>query len=68
MIAQLIRQHATAFRADDATRHADQLVQCGRAFLELGHVDADHLLVVAEQELRQRLCQFRLADAGRTEE
>ena len=38
------------------------------AVLVLGHVDADHLLVVAEQELGHRLRQLGLADAGRSEE
>ena len=38
------------------------------AVLILGHVDADHLLLVAEQELGDRLRQLGLADAGRAEE
>ena len=33
-----------------------------------GHVDADHRLLVVEQELRQRPRQLGLADAGRAEE
>ena len=39
-----------------------------RAVLVLGHVDADHLLLVAEQELGDRLRELGLADAGRAEE
>ena len=38
------------------------------AVLVLGHVDADHLLLVAEQELGDRLRELGLADAGRAEE
>ena len=34
----------------------------------LAHVDADHRAFVVEEELRQRLCQLGLADAGRAEE
>jgi len=34
----------------------------------LAHVDADHGPLIVEQELRQRLGQLRLADAGRPEE
>ena len=47
---------------------ANQLVDTRGSVLELGHVDANHLLVVAEQELGQRLGQLCLADAGRPEE
>ncbi len=36
--------------------------------LVFGHVDADHFLVVAKQVLGNRLCELRLADAGRPEE
>ena len=39
-----------------------------RTVLVLGHVDADHLLLVAEQELGHRLGQLGLADAGRAQE
>ena len=39
-----------------------------RAVLILRHVEADHLLLVAEQERRDRLRQLGLADAGRSEE
>src|SRR5580693_2656738 len=34
----------------------------------LGHVELDQRVLVAEQELRQRLGQLRLADAGRARE
>ena len=64
----MIGQDAAALAADDAPRHANQLVDADAAVLVLGHVDADHLLVVAEQELRDGLRQLRFADAGRTEE
>ena len=36
--------------------------------LELAHVEADHQLLVAEQDLGDRPRELRLADAGRAEE
>ena len=39
-----------------------------RTVLVFGHVDADHLLLVAEQEFGDRLRELGLADAGRAEE
>jgi hypothetical protein len=64
----LIRQHPATLRSNDAARHADQLVDRDGAVLVFGHVDADHLLLVPEQELRHRLRQLGLANAGRPEE
>ena len=53
--------------ADVAGRRADQPGH--RVLLGvLAHVDADHRPLVVEQELRQRLGQLGLADAGRAEE
>ena len=68
IVLQLVREHATALRTDDPARHADQLVDGDGAVLIFRHVDADHFLLVAEQELGDRLRQLRLADAGRAEE
>ena len=68
VVAQLVRQHAAALAADDAARHANQLVHRHAAVLVFGHVDADHLLLVAEQELGDGLGELGLADAGRAEE
>ena len=53
--------------ADVARRRTDQ-ARHGVLLLVLGHVDADHRLLVVEQELGQRACQLGLADAGRTQE
>ena len=61
-------KNAAAFAADDAARHADQLFDADGAVAVFGHVDADHLGFVAEHEFSDRLCQLRLADAGRAEE
>ena len=53
--------------ADVAGRRADQPGH--RVLLAvLAHVDADHRALVVEQEVRQRLGQLGLADAGRAEE
>ena len=53
--------------ADIARRRSDQ--SGDRVLLHvLGHIDADHRLLVIEQELRQRARQLRLAHAGRAEE
>ena len=68
VVLELIRQDPAALAADDAARHADQLVDGDAAVLILGHVDANHLLFVAEQERRDRLRELGLADAGRAEE
>src|SRR5207244_2891289 len=67
IVAELIRENTAAFAADDAARHADQFVDAHRAVLILGHVDADHLLLVAEQEFGDGFRELRFADAGRTE-
>jgi len=68
VVAQLVGQDPATLGAHDPARHADELVDGHHAVLVLGHVHADHLPVVAEQELRHRLCQLRLADSRRTEE
>src|SRR3954463_5653988 len=53
--------------ADVAGRRADEARH--RVLLHvLRHVDADHRLLVAEEELRERARQLRLADARRAEE
>ena len=53
--------------ADVAGRRADQ--PRDRVLLAvLAHVDADHRPLVVEQEVRERLGQLGLADAGRAEE
>ncbi len=58
-------EHAALVVADIARRRADQAAD--RVLLhELAHVDADHRLVVVEQELGDRLGELGLADAGRT--
>ena len=53
--------------ADVAGRRTDEPGH-GVLLAVLAHVDADHRALVVEQELRQRLCQLGLADAGRAEE
>ena len=67
VVLQLIRQDSAALTADDTARHANQLVDRRAAALVLGHIDADHLLLVAEQELGDGLGQLRFPDAGRSE-
>ena len=68
VVLELIGQNPAALAADDAARHANQLVDGDAAVLILGHVHANHLLLVAEQECRDRLRELGLADAGRAEE
>ena len=53
--------------ADVAGRRADQ-PRHRVLLLILGHVDADHRVLVVEQELGERARQLGLADAGRAEE
>ena len=53
--------------ADVAGRRADQ-PRDRVLLLVLGHVDADHRVLVVEQELGQRPRQLGLADAGRAQE
>ena len=53
--------------ADVAGRRADH-PRHGVLLLVLRHVDADHRLLVVEQELGERARQLGLADAGRAEE
>ena len=60
-------QLAALLVADVAGRRADQ-ARDGVLLLVLGHVDADHRLLVVEQELGERARQLGLADAGRPEE
>ena len=50
--------------ADVARRRADQ-ARDGVLLHVLGHVDADHRLLVVEEELGERARQLGLADAGR---
>ena len=58
---------AALFVPDVAGRRADEAAD--RVLLHvLGHVERDQCVVVAEQELGQRLGQLGLADAGRAEE
>ena len=59
-LAGLLVAHVSGRRADHPGH--------GVLLLVLRHVDPDHRLVVVEQELGQRPCQLRLADAGRAEE
>ena len=53
--------------ADVSRRRADH-ARHGVLLLVLRHVDADHRVLVVEQELRERARELRLADAGRPEE
>ena len=62
-----VGQLAALLVADVAGRRADEPGH-GVALHELRHVEAHHRLVGAEHELRERLHQFRLADAGGAEE
>jgi len=65
--AHLFGQLAALLVADVAGRGADH-PRDGVLLHVLGHVDADHAVLVAEQRLAQRLAQLGLADAGRTQE
>src|SRR3546814_1304504 len=59
--------HAAFLIADIARRRADQ--PRNRVLLhEFAHVDAHHGAVIVEQEFGQRLGQFGLADARRSQE
>ena len=63
----LLGELTALFVPDVAGRRADQLRD--RVLLHvLGHVEADERVVAAEEEVRQRARQLRLADAGRPEE
>ena len=65
--AHRLGQLAALVVADVAGRRADQARD--RVLLHvLGHVDADHVGLVVEQELGQRARQLGLADAGRPQE
>ena len=65
--ADRLGQLARLLVADVARRRADQ-PRDGVLLLVLGHVDADHRVLVVEQELGERARQLGLADAGRAEE
>ena len=65
--AHLFGELAALFVADVSGRRADHAGD-GVLLHVLGHVDADHGLVVVEQVLRQRAHQFGFADAGGAEE
>src|SRR5438093_9826064 len=58
---------AAFFVTDIAGRRADQ-ARDGVLFHVLAHVDADHRVLVIEQEFRQRTGGLGLADTRRTEE
>src|SRR4029434_7995629 len=68
IVSQLVRENSTALAASDAARHPDQLVNGRAPVLVLRHVYPDHLLLIAEQELRHGFGEFGLADACGTEE
>jgi hypothetical protein len=66
-VLELVGEQAPTLTSDNAPRHPDQLVHRG-CVLVLRHVDAHHLLVIAEQGLGDGLGQLGLADTGRTQE
>ena len=59
-LAALLEPHVAGRRAHQA---ADVV-----ALHELAHVDLDERVLGAEEELRQALCQLRLADTGGAQE
>ena len=63
----LLGQLAALVVADVAGRRTDE-PRHGVAVVELGHVELDQRVVVAEQELGQRLGQLGLTDTGRAGE
>ena len=65
--ANRLGELAALLVADVARRRADQ-ARHGELLHVLAHVDADHRLLVVEEELRQRPRELGLADAGRAEE
>ena len=65
--ADRLGQLAALVVADVAGRRADQ-PRHGELLHVLAHVDADHRVLVVEQELGERPGQLGLADAGRAEE
>ena len=67
LAAHRLGELAALVVADVARRRADQ-PRDGVLLHVLGHVDADHRVLVAEQELGQRAGQLGLADAGRAQE
>ena len=60
-------QLAALLVADVAGRGADE-ARYGELLAVLAHVDADHRLLVVEEEVGERLGELGLADAGRAEE
>src|SRR3546814_9746952 len=60
-------ERAALFIADIARRRADE-PRNAVLLHELGHVDADHRIIVVEQETCERLGQLGLADARGAEE
>ena len=67
LAAHLLGELPALFVADIARRRADEPRH--RVLLHvLRHVDADQVILGVEQERRQRLAEFRLADARRAEE
>lgn len=65
--ADRLRQLAALLVADIARRRTDQ-PRDAVLLAVLRHVDPDHRPLVVEEEVRERLGQLRLADAGRAEE
>ncbi len=63
----LLGELAALLVADVARRGAEQ-PRGGEAVVELAHVDLDERVVVAEQEVGQRLGQLGLTDTGRAGE
>ena len=62
-----LRQLAALLITHISGRRSDQ--PGDRILLHIfAHVDTDHVRLVVKQRSRQRLCQFRLSYAGRTEE
>src|SRR6188472_2499884 len=67
MTAHRFGELTTLVVADVARRGTDETAH-RVLLLVLGHVDADHRVLVVEQELGEGTCELRLADARRTEE
>ena len=55
-------EHTALLISDIARRRADE-PRDAMLFHKLGHIDADHRIVIVEQERSERLRQFSLADA-----
>ncbi len=65
--ADRLGQLTTLVVTDVARRGTDKPCD-GMLFAVFAHVDPDHRPLIVEQEVRQRLGQFGLADTGRAEE